>query len=63
MAQSIKWKFQEVITKEVHFIALKNLYLFVEREGAGEGQRRGENPKQDLHCQHRAQHWARTHEL
>ena len=39
-------------------------YLLLEREQAGEGQRESdrENPKQALHCQHRVQRGAQTHE-
>ena len=32
------------------------------RERERQRERKGENPKQALHCQHRAQHRARTHE-
>ena len=39
-----------------------NVYLFIliERERGRERER--EDPKQPLHCQHRAQHWTQSHE-
>ena len=40
------------------FFFLKFICLFREQGGA---EREGENPKQVPHCQHRAQHGARTH--
>ena len=42
-------------------VVFKFIYLFWERERAGEGQR--ENPKQALHCECKAQRGAQTHDL
>ena len=60
----------KVISSSVFIISFFNVYLFILREGermqAGEGQRQRktetENPKQDLHCQHRAQCGTRSQE-
>ena len=55
------------LSSQMHFF-FKFIYFEREREresarvGEGQRERERENPKQALHCQHRARHGAQTHE-